>query len=174
MDQWRACLLWHVGNIDDIYYSFATKWLFPHYREGAYLLRTEDALPFVRKITDRKIASGKNLSDYGALRAARDLMRMASDFGLLEGKIRKRFANYHLPQEAFLYVLHGLSGLGFSTSQILSSMDWRLFLLERGDVERELLRLHQYKLLEYLVAGSMTQLRLPRTSLKEYARELLA
>lgn len=172
--KWRACLLWHIGNLDEIYYSFATEWLFPQYREGAYLLRTEDALPFVRRITDGRTASGGKLSEYGALRAARDLLRMASDFGLLEGKVRKRFANYHLPQEAFMYVLHGLSGAGFSTSQILSSKDWRLFLLDRDDVERELFRLHQYKVLEYHVAGSMTQLRLPRTSLKEYARELMA
>lgn len=174
IEKWRACLLWHIGNFDDIYYSFATEWLFPKHREGAYLLRTEDALPFVRRITDGRIASGGKLSEYGALRAARDLMRMASDFGLLEGRVTKSFANYHLPQEAFMYVLHGLSGAGFSTSRILSAKDWRLFLMERGDVERELFRLHQYKLLEYHVAGSMTQLRLPRTSLKEYARELLA
>ena len=174
IDKWKACLLWHIGNFDAIYYRFATEWLFPQYREGAYLIRTEDALPFVRTITNGRISSGGKLSEYGVLRAARDLLKMASDFGLLEGKVRKRFASYHLPREAFIYVLHGLSEAGFSTSQILSANDWWLFLLDRDDVERELFRLHQYKVLEYHVAGSMTQLRLPSKSLKEYAMELLA
>ena len=42
------------------------------------------------------------------------------------------------------------------------------------DVERELLRLHQYNLLEYQVAGSMAHLKLPCESLTEYARKLVA
>ena len=47
---WKTCLLWHVGNVDELYYRFAVEWLFDQYKDGAYFLRTEDALPFVRKI----------------------------------------------------------------------------------------------------------------------------
>lgn len=172
--KWKGCLLWHVGNIDELYYRFATEWLFSQYREGAYVVRTEDALPFVRKITDGQIASGGKLTEYGALRAARDLLRMAGDFGLMEGKVKKQFANYHIPEEVFLYVVQALSDAGRSTSQILASKDWRLFLMDRDDVERELFRLHQYKMLEYYVAGSMAQLKLSSASLQEYARKLSA
>ena len=171
---WKVCLLWHIGNVDELYYRFATEWLFDQYKNGVYFLRTEDALPFVRKITDGRIASGGNLSDYGALRAARDLLRMAGDFGLLEGSAKKKFANFHIPQEAFVYVLQGLSDEGRNTSRIISSKSWRLFLMEPDDVERELLRLHQYKILEYQVAGSMVYLKLPCGSLLEYARKLVA
>jgi hypothetical protein len=171
---WKTCLLWHIGNVDELYYRFAVEWLFDQYKGGAYFLRTEDALPFVRKITDGRIASGGNLSDYGALRAARDLLRMAGDFGLLEGSVNKKFANFHIPQEAFVYVLQGLSGDGRNTSRIISSKSWRLFLMEADDVERELLRLHQYKILEYQVAGSIANLKLPCGSLPEYARKLVA
>lgn len=171
---WKTFLLWHIGFVDELYYRFSTEWLFAQYMDGAYILRTEDALPFVRKITDGRIASGGNLSDYGALRAARDLLRMAGDFGLLEGSAKKKFANFHIPQEAFVYVLQSLSGEGRNTSRIISSKSWRLFLMEPDDVERELLRLHQYKILEYQVAGSMVYLKLPCGSLLEYARKLVA
>jgi hypothetical protein len=174
IDTWKACLLWHVGNIDELYYRFAVDWLFEQFKEGVYFLHTGDALPFVRTVTDGRIASGGKLSDYGALRAARDLLRMANDFGLLEGSVKKRFANYHIPQEAFIYVLHGLSGEGKNSSKIVKSPNWRLFLMAPDDVERELLRLHQYNLLEYQVAGSMAYLKLPCESITEYARKLVA
>ncbi len=170
--KWKPCLLWHMGNIDALYYRFACKWLFTRFREGAYMIRTEDALPFVRKITDGQIASGGKLSEYGALRAARDLLKMAGDFNLLEGKVKKKFANYHIPQEAFVYVLRGLLDMGYTTSQVLASTDWRLFLMDADDVERELLRLHQYKVLEYDVAGSIAQLTLSSPSLEAYAKEI--
>ena len=171
---WRACLLWHVGNIDFLYYHFGVDWLFEQYSEGTYFLRTEDVLPFVRKVTDGHIASGGKLSDYGALRAGRDLLRMATDFGLLEGSVKKRFANYRIPQEAFMYVLHSLADEGKNSLKIVSSKKWRLFFMGAEDVERELLRLHQYNLLEYQVAGSMVHLKLPCGSLTEYARKLVA
>lgn len=173
IDKWKACLLWHIGNIDELYYRFAVEWLYPQYREGAFLLRSADVQPFVRKITDGKIASGGKLSKYGELRTARDLLKMAAEFGLLEGKVNKKFTNYHIPQEAFVYVLQGLAEAGNSTTQILSSTDWALFLMDRKDVERELFRLHQYKILEYHVAGSIAQLTLPNTSLQEYAKGFL-
>ncbi len=171
---WRACLLWHAGNIDELYYRFAADWLFRKYRDGVYFVRTEDVVPLVREATDGRIASGGQLSEYSVLRTARDLLKMAVDFGLLEGKVKKKFANFHIPQEAFLYVLHGLSEQGLNTSKIVSSESWRLFLMGTDDVERELLRLHQYRILEYQVAGSMASLKLPCESLAHYARKLVS
>ncbi len=171
---WKACLLWHAGNVDELYYRFAADWLFRQYRDGVYFVRTEDVVPLARETTDGRIASGGRLSEYSVLRTARDLLKMAADFGLLEGKVKKKFANFHIPQEAFLYVLHGLSDQGLNTSKIVSSESWRLFLMGTDDVERELLRLHQYRILEYQVAGSMASLKLPCESLADYARKLVS
>ncbi len=172
IDAWKACLLWHVGNIDELYFRFASDWLFKQYKDGAFFLRTDEAVPFVRKTTDGRIASGGKLSEYSVLRTARDLFKTAVDFGILEGRVKRKFANYHIPEEAFVYVLHGLAGEGRNTAKIVSSKSWRLFLMDADDVERELLRLHQYKVLEYQIAGSMASLKLPCESLTEYARKL--
>jgi hypothetical protein len=171
---WKFCLLWHIGSIDALYYRFAVDWLFPHYHDGAIILRTADVQPFVRAITRGKIASGGDLTDYGELRTARDLLKMASEFGLLKGKVMKRFVDFHIPREAFVYVLYGLTEMGNSTAQILNSDDWKLFFMDRQDVEREIFRLHQYKILEYHVAGSIAQLSLPEKSLQAYARSFLS
>jgi hypothetical protein len=49
-----------------------------------------------------------------------------------------------------------------------------MYLMNASDVERELLRLHQYKKLNYEVAGTLAQLRLPHASLCEHARSMHA
>ena len=169
---WKACFLWHIGNVDELYYRFATEWLFEQYQSGVYLIHNEDPLSEVKRITGGKTTSGAALTEYGAKMASTDLLRMAVAFDLMEGRVKRRFKTYHLPQEAFIYVIYGLSDHGLNTTKIIDSLDWRLFLMEPIDVERELLRLHQYKMLEYEVAGSMAALRLPHRSLFEYARSL--
>ncbi|MFP4474007.1 MAG: BrxA family protein [Desulfatibacillaceae bacterium] len=172
IEAWKACLLWHVGRIDELYYRWAIDWLFDQYQAGTYLMRTDDVVPFVRKVTHGRIASGGDLSEYGALRAARDLLRMAADFGLLDGSVKKSFANYHIPEQSFVYVLHALADQGGSAARIPQSKDWRLYLMDRADVERELYRLHQFRVLDYQVAGSIAHLKLPYASLRECAEEL--
>ena len=47
-----------------------------------------------------------------------------------------------------------------------------MYLMEPADVERELLRLHQFRKLHYEVAGSLAQLKLPLRTTADYAREL--
>jgi hypothetical protein len=43
-----------------------------------------------------------------------------------------------------------------------------------ADVERELLRLHQFRKLDYQIAGSLVQLSLPCASAREYAERMVA
>jgi hypothetical protein len=173
LSKWRSCLLWHIGEVDELYYRFCTEWLYDEFLSGRYMIQTSDVLPFVHKVTDGRISSGGNLSEYGALRAARDLLRMATDFGLLSKGAKKQFTSFHLPEDCFLYVLHCLSDQKKGAVKILSDLNWRLFLMDRESVERELLNLHQYKKLEYNVAGSLAQIRLPDRSQMEYARTLI-
>lgn len=174
IETWKACLLWYIGSIDELYYRFAVDWLFNRFREGTYYINSADVVPFVREVTDGRIASGGNLSEYGAIRAARDLLRMATDFGILEGHVKKRFVNFHLSQDAFLFILHGLFEETKSNAKVVTSKSWRLFLMNAEDVERELLRLHQFNQLEYQAAGSIVDLKLPCDSLTQYARKLVA
>ncbi len=172
--EWKICYLWHIGNTDELYYRFATDWLMEQYKKGVYFIQSKDLAPFVRQITDGRIASGGRLSDYGVQRTARDLLKMACDFGLLEGKFKKTFVNFHMPENAFLYVLHALFEEKNSPGKMISSRRWRLFFMEPEDVERELLRLHQYKIVEYQAAGSLISLKPPCATLTDYARKLTA
>jgi hypothetical protein len=58
--------------------------------------------------------------------------------------------------------------------KVIDSEDWRMFLMRPADVEQELLRLHQYRKLDYQVAGSLVQLNLPCASSCEYAARMAA
>ena len=105
---------------------------------------------------------------------AAGLLKMAVDFGLLRGSVAKEFVSYHLPERSFLYLLHAMRDEKLSPSKVVASPDWRLFLMRPADVEHELLRLHQFRKLEYQVAGSLVQLSLPCTSACEYAERMVA
>ena len=174
LELWRPCLLWHIGQQDDLFHAFLTRWLYPAHEEGVYRLRTEDVVPFVVEQTAGRLAGGKGLSEYGRVRAARDLLLMATDFGLLRGKVAREFTSHHLPDESLLYVLHALAEQEPSPRRIIESPEWRMYLMAPQDVERELLRLHQFRRVEYQAAGSVVQLKLPCPSLLAYAESLVA
>ena len=174
LDVWRPCMLWHIGQVDELYYRFATEWLFDEYEAGAYQLRTADVVPFVEKITASRAAGKKGLSEYGLTRAGRDLLRMAADFGLLKGSAVREFNSYHLPEESFLYLLHAMYEAHGNAQDVVHSPDWRLFLMSAADVERELFRLHQFRKLHYEVAGSLMELTLPCSSAAAFVEEMAA
>jgi hypothetical protein len=99
---------------------------------------------------------------------------MAADFGLLRGTVGREFASYHLPDKSFLYLLHAMSETEKNPRLVVDSIDWRMYLLRPEEVERELFRLHQFRLLEYHVAGSLAQLTLPFSSSREYAEQAVS
>jgi hypothetical protein len=49
-----------------------------------------------------------------------------------------------------------------------------MYLMDSADVEREILRLHQFHRLAYEAAGTLARLDLPSESAAAYARELVA
>ena len=102
------------------------------------------------------------------------LLKMSVDFGLLRGSVVKEFAGYHLPERSFLYLIYALREQTQSPRKVLASEDWRMFLMQPSDVERELLRLHQYRKVDYQIAGSIVQLTLPCANACEYAERMVA
>lgn len=170
---WQAGLHWHAARVDALYYPFMTGWLFMEYQRGVDHLRTEDVAPWVRQQVAAIKGPAAAWSEYGILRAARDLLRTAADYGILSRTVIKTFLPYRLPDAAFLYLLHALAETTPNARRLIESPDWRLYRLDANAVERELLRLHQYRQLHYDAAGSLAQLTLPQASAADYARELV-
>lgn len=99
-------------------------------------------------------------------------MRIGVDFGLLTGTQSREFASYHLPEQSFIYLLHAMMDREANARRVIDAEDWRMYLMSAADVERELLRLHQFRKLHYEVAGSLAQIKLPAASATDYAREI--
>lgn len=66
-------------------------------------------------------------------------------------------------------MLHAIQATAASPARVIAAEDWRMFLMAPQDVEREILRLHQYKKLHYEAAGSLLQLTLPNQTALEFA-----
>jgi hypothetical protein len=79
-----------------------------------------------------------------------------------------------MPERSFLYLLYALRDELQSPLKVLASEDWKMFLMLPSDVERELLRLHQYRKVDYQIAGSIIELTLPCANACEYAERMVA
>jgi hypothetical protein len=174
IEEWKPLLLWHITRDEFLLRDFLINWLFPTFVSGAYYIRTEDLYPHLQSIGKRGGTTEHAWSKTTVNRVAAALLKMAVDFGLLRGSVNKEFASYHLPERSFLYLLYAIREEMHSPRKVLESEDWRMFLMTPADVERELLRLHQYRKLDYHVAGSIVELTLPCASACEYAERMVA
>lgn len=172
-DLWKPLLLWHMTRDEFLLRDFLVEWLFPHYKDGALRVRAEELYPYLQTLHKKKLIENA-WSESTLKRVASGLLRMTTDFGLMKGTIYREFDSYHLPEESFLYLLHAMTDRQPNAREVIHSPDWRMYLLDTDDVEREIFRLHQYRKLHYEAAGSISQLTLPCESAAAYAKELAA
>ena len=170
---WRPLLLWHMTRDEFLVRDFLITWLYPQYVAGAYRLTTgrRRRLPRLARREERHRWSG-DWTRATTDRVASGLLRIAADFGLLTGGAVKEFASYHLPDESFLYLLHAMAAGRAQRPSDHRLARLALYLMDSADVERELLRLHQFHRLRYEAAGSLARLDLPADSPAAYAGSL--
>lgn len=174
IEEWKPILLWHITRDEFVLRDFLVNWLFVAFVDGVYRMRAEDVFEHLKSIGRRGATLGKEWSETTIDRVAHALLVIARDFGFLVGGAAKEFTTYHLPERSFMYLLHVLREANANPSKIIVAEDWRMFLMRPADVEQELLRLHQFRKLEYHVAGSLVQLSLPSASSSEYAERMVA
>lgn len=174
VNEWKPLLLWHMTRDEFLVRDFLEMWLFAAYESGTFRVRLEEVEKYLAEIGQRGGTTEHAWSVQTTKRVAAGLLKIAVDFGLLRGSVAKEFGSFHLPERSFLYLLHAMRDQNLSPSKVVASRDWRLFLMRQADVEHELLRLHQFRQLDYQVAGSLVQLSLPCTSACEYAERMIA
>lgn len=171
MDVWKPLLLWHMTRDEFLVRDFLSNWLFKEYEDGAFRIRTEDLHPCLRELHTRGLVE-EEWKDSTLKRVASGLLRMAVDFGLMMGTTVREFASYHLPEQSFLYLLHAMYEVHGNGRDVVHSPDWRLYLMNTSEVEREIYRLHQFRQLRFEVAGSLMELSLPCESAGAFAEEM--
>jgi len=173
-DEWKPILLWHMTRDEFLLSDFIQHWLFKAYTKGQFRVRPEGLHAYLKNIGRRGGVTEHGWTDATLHRVAAGLLRIAADFDLLKGAVTKEFTAYHLPERSFIYLLHAIQERELSPGRLMAAPDWRLFLMSPADVERELLRLHQYRKIRYEVAGSLIQLSLPCPSARDYAERMAA
>lgn len=169
---WRDCWRFWISATEEPFGPFVRGWLFEEFRSGRYNLRTEDVVDTAAASWLNRSGS-KPLSEYGVVRAARDLLKTAADLGMLSGSGPvKTFAHSTMSDEVFLYHVHQIAEIEGSYARVPGSSLWRSAFLSPDDVQRALLRLHQYQKLDYQVAGSIQQLTLPHNSTLRFAESI--
>ena len=172
---WRPALLWHMTRDEFLLRDFLIHWLAPRFVEGVFRIHVDDVLPYLCEVEKRGLTQdGKLWSEQTRERVASGLLRIAADLGLLRGRSVKEFGSHHLPDEAFLYVLHAIAETEPNGADVIRSPEWQMYLYQPADVEQELLRLHQFHKLHYERAGSIVALSLPFESAAEYAESICA
>jgi len=164
-------LYFHSARADRLLNDVVTEVLVPMRERGLFDISVHD---LQTPITDW-VDQGKTVSRWSEitiLRAAQEMLATLRDFGVLQGAAKKRIVPIFLPIESFAYVAFYLKQHQPSGVKLIELPDWKLFFLRREGVERFLFEAHQRDLLEYRVAGSVTRLTFPVTTLEEYANVL--
>lgn len=172
IDSWKFCLLWHLHSTDGIFSDFLRDYLSIHIESGTIVFSTDDVIPFVQSLQDQGLFGG-TLSDYGIRRMARDLLRAAAEFSLLEGQPRREFHHPPIPEDALLYAIYSAQESARSADSLIASDRWCQFLMNPFQVEHELLNLHQFRRLRYERAGTVQELHLPHDSLLDFCKSLV-
>ena len=94
---------------------------------------------------------------------------------MLEGDGATRtFSSLAMSDDTLLYYAQLIAEVEGTPIRIVDSPLWRLAYMTPADVHTALLRLHQFKRLDYQVAGSLVQVSLPYRSTLEFAERLAA
>jgi len=169
LELWRPELLWHLAQSEHLVRDFLANWLYPRIQDGHIQFTPAEVSDGFRWLLKPNKLVKKPWTETTLQGLSSGLLRLVAAFGLLEGKHIKRAVPHHLPEPCFLYVLQALQERGVSSNNIVDAEDWRIFLLSPQDVHQELLRLHQYRKVDYQTAGSLVELRLPAVDLLTYA-----
>lgn len=105
-------------------------------------------------------------------KVASNYLTIARDFGLLEGTQRKVFTRLYVPLPSFVYVLYRLKDEGRSTKAIVTSADFKLFLMGQRDVYLLLDEATRAGYVTFQRAGDVYDLAFHYHNLTEVADEL--
>lgn len=158
---------WISAGSEPLIADFSREFLFPRLATAHVGIEQSEVLAWLEN-------KGCGWSPTVSIKVVRGLLAALRDFGILEGRARKRLANIRLPIGSFAYLAFCLHKLGSYGGQIAFHSDWQLFLLSVRETEQNFFEAHQRRLLQYHAAGNTVSLTFPCDSLEEYAHVVTA
>jgi len=170
LEEWKPVLLWHITRDEFLVRDFLVGWLYEAYLGGVDCFRTSDIVPYLESLKNRGAARKEPWAAETTARVAAAILKLAAEFGLLHGSIVKKFAKYRLPERSFMHLLYAMKDAQWSLNTIISSADWRMYMMQRLDVEREIIRLRDNGKIGFDTRNDTAELVLPYSCALEYAQ----
>jgi hypothetical protein len=172
LDGWRDCWRLWIGATEEPFGGFVRDWLFPQMVAGRSRVSTSDVRGFAIEAWKRH-SPKRPLSEYGVVRAARDLLHTATQLGLLSGNSAvNTIATLPHSDDILLFYVQMIADFEGSAAKVPGSDLWRMMMMPASEAHAVLLHLHQFKRLDYQVAGSLVALTLPFSSTLAFAESL--
>jgi len=168
---WRPLLLWHMANSEGLL-GDGLAWAWGMYSAGSDLLQTNQALTWLEGTANQGHPEVAEWGQATCKRVASGLLKAGVDFGLLQGKVKRRFTAYYLADEPLIYVLLQALASNRTTAAALADPRWLWFRLPEAELEHRLLLLHQAQVISYYRAGSVVDLKLPVSSPEALVEEV--
>jgi len=162
----RPVYYWITARSEPLIYDFVVDEIFPRSKGFVSTIRMDETIEWIRK---RLSKQKKSWSEAVTKRVASGLLSALRDFGILEGKIKKRIAPVYLPIESFSYIAFVLHRLGATPAKLISHSDWKLFLMAPQVVERLFFEAHQMRLLNFQAAGNIYRIEFFARTIEEMA-----
>ena len=166
-------LFYELAKSLPLVYDLTVDCLYTLYMDGRSSIDKADVLAWL----DRACADGHDeigeWSPQTRNKVASNYLTIARDFGLLEGTQRKVFTRLYVPLPTFVYVLYRLKDEGQPTKAIVTSDDFKLFLMDRRDVYLLLDEATRAGYATFQRAGDVYDLTFHYHNLTEVADELI-
>ena len=123
----QAALLMHVCRQDRLLYGLVQELVAPMWREGQVGVDSTD----VQRFLDAKVPQHPEIETWTRQtrqRLGTTTLSILRDYGLLQGKARKKIVEPIVPEEVVSHVVRLLRAEGVSELEIPSHPDWRLWL----------------------------------------------
>ena len=165
----RPVYYWITARSDRLLYEFVTEELIHVAGSGDGSVRIEETATWITAHIEK---TNQDWTPTVTIKVGRGILAALRDFGILEGKSKKRIAPVHLPIEAFCYIAFWLGRLGHSGESLVGHPDWGLFLFSSKIVERLMLEAHQQYLLSFHSAGRIYRVDFPTDDPGDYTDAL--
>ena len=152
IDVLRPVYYWITARSEPLLYDFVCEEM--THRDVQQVITTHETANW---IATRLSTCGKTWSPTVTRKVAQGLLATLRDFGILQGRAKKRVAASYLPIESFSYIAFALHEEGVSGKQLVEHSDWRLFLLSSPAVERMFLEADRAGLLRFHAAGRIVR-----------------
>jgi len=167
----HGILYFHFATSDLFAYQATVKLLYGMFRRGLSSIGPRS----IHEFLDSQAESHPEIKTW-SYQTRRSLvshyLSAVRDFGLLEGKARKRIHKPMVDQNLLLYIVTILRDCGKGAREILASDDFKLFLLSPEEVEVRLAEAHRNGRIKFRRSGQIVSLELPWETIYNYIKTI--